>query len=217
VRVEGLWGDMPVRLKAREGMDMEREWGKILKIIAGLLMSGRGKDVGVVVRDENGARRLTIKAPNRERGEPWDLAVLRQGFGSDVVGDMGTWESVKARQSGVRIEGWICSVGSGSKSVQFLYVNGFPLTSGETELHREVNRIFASSAFGIVEEVDGKGVPKKGGMRKGVDRRGMFVLRIECRGSDRSVLGGEGGTERKAGVEGEVSFSRSYLRSKLTR
>ncbi|KAF8245550.1 hypothetical protein K440DRAFT_662730 [Wilcoxina mikolae CBS 423.85] len=204
VRVEGLWGDMPVRLKVREDMDIEREWGEILKIIAGLLMSGRGKDVGIVVRDENGARRLTIKAQNRERREPWDLAVLRQGFGSDVVGDMEAWESVKARQNGVRIEGWVCSKGSGSKSVQFLCVNGFPLASGETELHREVNRIFANSGFGVVEEVDGKGIPKKGGTRKGVDRRGMYVLRIECRGSDLSVIGGEGGTEGKAGVVGDT-------------
>ncbi|KAF8544187.1 hypothetical protein BDD12DRAFT_772791 [Trichophaea hybrida] len=215
VRVEGLWGNMPVRLKVREDMDMVREWREILKIIAGLLMSGRGKDVGAVVRDENGARRLTIKAQNGERREPWDLTVLRQGFGSDVVGDIGTWESVKARQNGVRIEGWICSKGSGSKSVQFLCVNGFPLASGETELHREVNRIFANSGFGVVEEVDGRGIPKKGGTRKGVDRRGMYVLRIECRGSDLSVIGGEGGTEGKAGVVGDNLKSVIELLQKL--
>jgi DNA mismatch repair protein MLH3 len=213
VRVEGLWGDMPVRLKAREGMDMEREWAEVLKTIAALLMSGRGKRVGVVVRDELGSRRLTVKREIGLQRESWDHNVLRQVFGSEVMADVGQWESVKARQNGVRIEGWISSRGHGSKAVQFISVNGFPLASMETELHREVNRIFASSGFGVVEDLDGKGVPKRGGTRRGVDRCGMYVLRIECR-KERMLLGGEGGTEGKAGIEGEVPFPRQSSAAK---
>jgi len=211
VRAEGLWGDMPVRLKAREGMDVEREWDDVLKVICGLLVSGRGKGVGIVVRDEKGARRLTVKGGKRARAEPWDLMVLRQVFGADVIGAVGTWESAKARQNGVRIEGWIRSRGYGSKAVQFLSVNGLPLASVGTELHREANRIFASSGFGTVEDEDGRSTPKRGRARKGVDRHGMFVLRIECR-DGRAALGGEGGTDGKAGVEGEVGAIRTWTR-----
>jgi len=216
VRVEGLWGDMPVRLKAREGKDVEREWDDVLKVICALLVSGRGKGVGVVARNERGARRLTVMRGGGARVGPWDLAVLRQVFGGEVVGPLGMWENVKARQDGVRIEGWICSRGYGSKVVQFLSVNGFPLVTGETELHREINRVFASSGFGIVEDIDGKGIPRRGGTRKGVDRHGMFVLRIECRESKVSI-GGEGGTDGKAGVEGEVRAIRRPLEVWLTR
>ncbi|KAA8910702.1 hypothetical protein FN846DRAFT_1004513 [Sphaerosporella brunnea] len=214
VRVEGLWGDMPVRLKARERTDIDREWAEVLKTVSALLMSGRGKGVGVVVRDELGTRRMIV---NRETGpcrEPWDHVVLRQAFGNDVIGDIGTWETVKARQNGVRIEGWISSKGNGSKVVQFISVNGFPLASGDTELHREVNRIFASSGFGVVEDLDGKGMPKRGGTRKGVDRYGMYVLRIECH-EGRTILGGEGGTDGKAGVEGQNLKSVIQLLQRL--
>lgn len=197
VRVEGLWGDMPVRIKARAGADMEREWGEVIRAALGLLLSGRGRGVGLVVRDENGARKLGIKAEFRGA---WDLAVLRQGVGEDVVGSERDWECVKARQNGVRIEGWICSRGIGSRNVQFLAVNGFPLMN-ETELHREINRVFSASSFGTIEETEnGRRAPT----RKGVERKGMFVLRIECRGG--AALGGEGGTDGKAGVEGEVSW-----------
>ena len=120
--------------------------------------------------------------------------MLRAGVGADAVGAARDWERVRARQNGVRIEGWICARGSGLRGVQFIAVNGFPLAH-ETELHREANRVFAASSFGAVE--DGKN-----GTRKGVERRPMFVLRIECVAAA-SALGGEGGTDGKAGVEGE--------------
>lgn len=203
VRVEGLWGDMPVRLKAREGRDVEREWDEVIKVVCALLVSGRARGVGVVVRDESGARRLTVKGGRKACAGPWDLVVLRQVFGGEVFGAAGLWENVKARQNGVRIEGWICRTGYGSKAVQFLALNGFPLVFTETELHREVNRIFAGSGFGIVEDVDAKGTLRRGGTRKSVDRHGMYVLRIEYRDGT-AAMGGEGGTDGKAGVEGEV-------------
>jgi len=187
-----------VRLKAREGINMEREWEEVLRVVVGVLVSGRARGVGLVVRDENGSRKLSVKG-GTPREEPWDYAVLRQSFGVDLVANKEAWEYVKAKQNGTKIEGWICCTGAGTKAVQFLAVNGFPLAGAETELHREVNRIFSDSNFGAVEE-DGK----RGGPRKGVERRGMFVLRIECRKDGIGVLGGEGGTEGKAGVEGEV-------------
>jgi DNA mismatch repair protein MLH3 len=198
VGVRGLWGDMPVRVKAREGMDMGREWRNVIRAVVALLMSRRSGKVGIVVRDETGARRLTIK-PDAS-AEPWDLSVLRQGFGTDTIGLLEDWERVKAKQNGVRVEGWVSTKGIGNRSVQFLFVNGFPLMDGDTELHRELNRVFGSSGFGAAEDETKRG----GGIRRGVDRCSMFLLRVECRRKGINVLGGEGGTQGKSGVEGEV-------------
>lgn len=74
-------------------------------------------------------------------------------------------------------------------------------------LHTEANRVFTNSAFGVVEEADEgrEGIVKRGALKKSAERKGMFVLRIECRSHGPRILGGEGGTEGKAGVEGEVS------------
>lgn len=225
VRVDGLWGDMPVRLKARQGLDVERQWDELTRTVVALLVSGRAHGVGIVVHDESGARRLTVRGrpasppppprprqqqeQQQQRDGPWDLAVLRQALGVDVVGLLADWVDVRAQLNNIQIEGWMSSKGSGSTGVQFLCVNGFPLMSRETELHREVNRIFAASGFGVVDEADDRGLARKGGgARKGVDRKGMFVLRIECQTPDgMGLLGGEGGTEGKAGVEGEVRLS----------
>ncbi|KAI5818817.1 hypothetical protein BZA77DRAFT_277344 [Pyronema omphalodes] len=180
VRVERLWGDMPVRIKAREGLDFDREWADILKVIIGLLLSGRGNGVNFIVRDQDGARKLSINPANRRRGEPWDLMVLRQSLGSEVIGTVHDWENVKARQNGIRIEGWISSKGGASKNIQYIFVNGFPLSMEDTELHREVNRIFENSGFGVVEEVDKNENSKRGAVRR-IDKRGMFIFRIEFR------------------------------------
>lgn len=196
VRIEGLWGDMPVRLKVRQQEDVEREWEDINRALVQLLLTPQGKGVAVIARDENGNRRLVVK--DSRRG-PWEMGVLRQVYGREM-GD--GWERVRAQQGGVRIEGWICTKGSGSRGFQFLYINNHPLPPSTTLLHAEINRILAASSFGVVEE-DGDKSKARSGPRKGVEKRGMFVLRIECVDGDIGVLGGEGGTEGKAGLEGD--------------
>ncbi|TGZ85281.1 hypothetical protein EX30DRAFT_361150 [Ascodesmis nigricans] len=197
VRVDGLWANMPVRLKALENLDKEKEWEGIVRCIVELLMSGRGEGVAVVVRDENSVRRLIVKG-----GEgSWDLRVLKMAGIAEGNG----WEPVKAKQNGVRIEGWISTKGAVGRGCQFLYINGFPLKSGNTLLHTEVNNIFTNSSFGVVEEVEEgrKDVVRRGANKKSAERKGMFVLRIECRSHGPGIIGGEGGTDGKAGVEGE--------------
>lgn len=196
VRIEGLWGDMPVRLKARQQEDVEREWEDVSRVLVQLLLTPQGKGVAVIARDENGNRRLVVK--DARRG-PWEMGVLRQVYGKEV-GD--GWERVKAQQGDVGIEGWICTKGSGTRGFQFLYINSHPLPPSTTLLHAEINRILAASSFGVVDEDEGKSKARNG-PRKGVEKWGMFILRIECVGGDAGVLGGEGGTEGKAGLEGD--------------
>lgn len=195
-RIEGLWGDMPVRLKARQQEDFEREWEDVNRVLVQLLLTLRGKGVAVIARDENGNRRLVVKDAHLG---PWEMGVLRQAYGREL-GD--GWERVKAQQGGVGIEGWICTKGSGTRAFQFLYINNHPLPPSTTFLHAEINRIIAASSFGVVEEDEGKSKARNG-PRKGVEKWGMFILRIERVDGDIGVLGGEGGTEGKAGLEGD--------------
>lgn len=210
VRIEGLWGDMPVRLKARQHEDVEREWEDVNRVLVQLLLTPQGKGVAVIARDENGGRRLVVKDAHRGA---WETGVLRQVYGREVGEG---WERVKAQQGGVWIEGWICTKGSGTKGFQFLYINGHPLPPSTTLLHAEINRILAASSFGVVEEGEGKSKTRNG-PRKGVEKWGMFILRIECADGDAGVLGGEGGTEGKAGLEGDHLKAAISLLQKLLR
>lgn len=187
---------MPVRLKARQQEDVEREWEDVSRVLVQLLLTPQGKGVAVIARDENGNRRLVVKDA---RLGPWEMGVLRQVYGKEVGEG---WERVKAQQGGVRIEGWICTKGSGTRGFQFLYINNHPLPPSTTLLHAEINRILAASSFGVVEEDEGKSKTRNG-PRKGVEKWGMFILRIECVDGNVGVLGGEGGTEGKAGLEGD--------------
>src|SRR5690606_11794978 len=113
VRVDGLWANLPVRLKARDNMDKEKEWDDIVRRVVELLMSGRAENVAVIVRDENAVRRLAVKAGGNG---PWDLRVLKM---AGIAGSEG-WEPVKAKQRSTSIEGWISTKGSVGRRCQFL-------------------------------------------------------------------------------------------------
>lgn len=212
VRIEGLWGDMPVRLKARQHDDVEREWEDVIRALVQLLLTPQGKGVAVVARDENGNRRMVVKDA---RVGPWEMGVLRQVYGRDVAEG---WERVRAQQGDVGIDGWICTKGSGTRGFQFLYVNGHPLPPSTTLLHAEINRVLAASSFGAVvvaaDEDEGR-ARARGGPRKGVEKWGMFILRIECADGDAGVLGREGGTEGKAGLGGDHLQAAISLLQKL--
>ncbi|KAL7276305.1 DNA mismatch repair protein [Rhizina undulata] len=206
VRIEGLWGDMPVRLKARQVEDTEREWEDVKRVVVQLLLTPQGKGVSVVVRDENGVRKLSVRG-GRSPGL-WETGVLEQAYGKEM--DKSAWEIVQAKQGGVKIEGLMSTQGTGSREHQYLFINNHPLPPATTLLHSEVNRIFNTSTFGVIEDESSK--PRKNEsnilkgrntMKKGVDKWGMFILRIESSRDDFQLLGGEGGTEGKSGVEGE--------------
>lgn len=205
---------MPVRLKARQQEDVEREWEDVNRVIVQLLLTPQGKGVGVIARDEGGNRRLAVKDGNLGT---WELSVLRQVYGREVVGS--GWEKVRAQQGGVKIEGWICTRGSGTREFQFLYINNHPLPPSTTLLHAEINRVLGASSFGVVEEDENRtsGSKVRTGPRKGVEKWGMFILRIECINGDISVLGGEGGTGGKSGLEGDHLNSAINLLQKLIR
>lgn len=130
VKVDTLFGNFPVRLKARENLretNSEREWEELRRVLAGLLMSVHGKGVGLTVRDVNASGESAVKMmvkpkPEGEygRNKSWEVDVLRQIFGIGEIGSFSDWEWVRARRGPVSIEGWISKVGCASKRYQFL-------------------------------------------------------------------------------------------------
>ncbi|RPB14618.1 hypothetical protein P167DRAFT_604057 [Morchella conica CCBAS932] len=198
VRIDALHADLPVRFHARlAATNPDSEWSTITNRAAHLLLSPAATGVSFVARDENGKRRISVRGGGGSGGgggaTHWRMAVLRQIYGRDTIGP--DWERVRAVQGATKIRGHIsASKGAGSRELQFVAVNGHPLV-GATALHAEVNRVFAASSFGAEDEGGG------GTRRKGVEKWPMFVLDVECAaGAD--VLGGEGGTEGKGGLEG---------------
>jgi DNA mismatch repair ATPase MutL len=127
VRVDTLFGNFPVRLKAQENLregNSEREWEELRKVVAGLLMVG-GEKVALTVRDVNGSGDGAVKIMVRPKAErsgrrAWEVDVLRQLFGVGEIGGFEDWEWVRARRGRVGIEGWISKAGCASKRYQFL-------------------------------------------------------------------------------------------------
>lgn len=141
VRLEGLFGDFPVRMKARadmEDFEREREWSGITKSLAALMVTLNAHGINLSLKDAAAsgikAHRLAIKQytnldPDHQR-DPWELRVLRQFYTSrdNPIGSDDEWERVKARKGGISIEGWICKEPSPTKQYQFICKN--PLNHG---------------------------------------------------------------------------------------
>ena len=134
VRVEGLWGDVPVRIRAREKVDVERVWREGLGGVVALLVAGKAGGVGLVARDAAGAKKMVLRPGGG------DLDVLRAAFGPTLIGGKEEWESVEARQSGVKVDGWV-SLGRRGAG-RFLAINGVPVERGG-ELERAVTERLA--------------------------------------------------------------------------
>ncbi|KAI5840778.1 hypothetical protein DFP73DRAFT_611507, partial [Morchella snyderi] len=203
VRIDALHADLPVRFHARLAAataNPDAEWATITRRAAHLLLLAPSA-VSFTARDEHGARRIAVRAPpatttatataTTGRTGSWRMAVLRQVYGRAAVG--ADWERVRAGTATTTIRGHVSAAkGHGTRGLQFLAVNGHPLVGAASALHAEANRVFAASSFGCE---DGEG------RRKGVERWPMFVLEVEC-AAGAEVLGGEGGTEGKGGLEG---------------
>ncbi|KAL8770354.1 MAG: hypothetical protein Q9209_003990 [Squamulea sp. 1 TL-2023] len=132
-----------------------------------------------------------------------------------------TWIKTSARTSFITIRGAFSLQPVPSKRTQFisLGIRYLPPDAGASVLYDEVNRAFAHSSFGTSEDLsdednvatqkkqggrykrDGTTNKKLRGIRKGVDRWPMFVVRIEL-GEQVSVngLGGRDVLERESTV-----------------
>jgi DNA mismatch repair protein MLH3 len=212
VTVRNLFGNLPVRVKQRailgeQKADYDRLWTTLKREVVGLLLSWR-RPVSLRVRDADGKTSFSFSgttrdsdaAKSRSSGLNSMLQVLTQ---ADYVtfDDWSSWIPTSASTTAILIKGAISLEPAPSKRVQFLSlgVRPFSSDSGHNELYDEVNRIFAQSSFGIIEDDvgidEGEKIRRQGdkrfksdgytnrqlAARKGVDRYPMFYLRISLK------------------------------------
>lgn len=218
VTVRNLFGNLPVRVKQRailsgERAEQERLWEGLKREIAGLLLSWRGI-VSLKLRDGDNRTVLSFNttglsdknvAHQRSVQLSSLLSILTQAK-YIAFDEWASWIPVSASTPALSITGAISLDPAPSKHVQFISLGNRPLRAdaGHNELFDEVNRMFALSGFGTVEddadiaehEKDRRQADrrfKNDGYtnrqlraRKGVERHPKFHLRISLEDARRA-------------------------------
>lgn len=212
VTVRDLFGSMPVRVKQRamtaEKSGFSREWDSLVMSMIALILA-YPKSVTLLVRNATTQQTMSLRSSGLDH-DPKSAStstsashvlrttsLLKQACLSDLV-DGKHWVPVRAASALVRLDGCVALTPVATKRIQFITVGNEPLVNdGQANiLFDEINRIFASSDFGVMEEVDAVDEPtrdntgqlsnKEMRARKGVDRWPMFHLSITLDGSEKS-------------------------------
>ncbi|KAK0634332.1 hypothetical protein B0T17DRAFT_513047 [Bombardia bombarda] len=202
VTVRDLFGLMPVRVKHRaaeiERQGSTKSFEQLLLTIVAFLLSWPG-EVCLSVRDSSTHRAVLVRNPavGHQNGTQKSTAyailsrtpkLLEQASLIERE-DSKSWVPVGASASGVSVSGCVCLLPVATKRVQFMALGIQPILNENNSniLYEEINRIFANSSFGTVEEVGlgDDGAPKTEGFtarelkaKRGVDRWPMFFLQI---------------------------------------
>ncbi|KAL2024340.1 hypothetical protein VTK56DRAFT_8822 [Thermocarpiscus australiensis] len=203
VVVRDLFGSMPVRVKQRalevERLGSSREFDELILSIVSLLLPWPG-EVAVTVQDQCTSRALSLHTPGVV---DWSRSYLstrheipsrtaRLLIQASIVEkeDLKTWVPVGATASGISARGCVSLRPAATRRVQFIALGIQPLLNERHSnvMYEEFNRVFADSAFGVIEEtsVDDDSLPAKTQgftkkelrLKKGVDRWPMFFLQI---------------------------------------
>jgi len=190
--VRDLFGNIAVRIKQRairfgNADSVERELDRLRIQIAAVTLAWP-KPVRIVVSDQQAQQRrkfaIGAVAKAAELGYQETRGLQRMStFRLDHIctilshagyitpTEFSTWTSVSARTSQIFVRAAICLQPAPSKQVQFISLGIHPLDSSSTlsqVLYREVNTLFAESAFGTVEVDD---IPEEERLRRLKDRR----------------------------------------------
>jgi DNA mismatch repair protein MLH3 len=229
VTVRNLFGNMPVRVKQRlmvtdQKAEHHRLCEALKKEIVGLLLSWQGP-VSIKVRDgENktivnlntlnaGARinNQTTSIDNPRSSQLSSLLNIMTQSNYITIDDWASWVPASASTVTLSVKGAISLEPSPTKHVQFISFGLRPLSSesGHNELYDQVNRLFALSSFGTIEDdavVDEQEKLRRQTdkryksdgytnrqlrSRKGVDRYPMFHLRVSLKDRRTSNLVGD--------------------------
>ncbi|KAF3765416.1 hypothetical protein M406DRAFT_236222, partial [Cryphonectria parasitica EP155] len=202
VVVRDLFGSMPVRVKhramlAEKSTFFSRDWERLLLDVIGLLIAWPGA-VSLSVREASGRQRLNLSTgSNPDQWASDSCRLLHQASLWDSP-DAGDWVAIGASAPKLDITCYVCLQPVATKRMQFISLGIEPL-SNESRcniLYEEVNRVFADSSFGAVEDSDSEEGSKKKGrenfttrdlkVQKGVDKWPMFILRMSPSASERS-------------------------------
>ncbi|KAL6689861.1 hypothetical protein J3F84DRAFT_391020 [Trichoderma pleuroticola] len=192
VAVNNLFGSLPVRVKHRATLfsdrpGLDKEWGRLVHDVVGLLVSWPS-GVTVALRETKGQRELRLKPPENANMVSRASRFFTQASLADS-GDVDSWIPVSATASHITINGCISLNPVATRRSQFMSVGILPVSNeyGNNVLYEEVNKMFASSDFGIPEHQDGMSNNGAGPNRrkgKGADRWPMFYLRITLNGTE---------------------------------
>ncbi|KAG9190459.1 hypothetical protein G6011_08547 [Alternaria panax] len=226
VTVRNLFGNLPVRVKQRsiiseQKAEHDRLWDGLKKHATSLLLSWQ-RPISIRIRDSDNRVLLNLSisgseapAQSQERETlkpraaqlPSLLNVLTQA-NYITIDKWPSWVPASAATSAISIKGAISLHPAPSKHVQFISLGIRPLSAdaGHNELFDAINRLFAQSSFGTVEDdadVDEQEKIRRQSdkrfkhdgytnrrlkARKHVDRHPMFYLRISFRDARRRTV-----------------------------
>ncbi|KAM7206403.1 hypothetical protein V8F20_002752 [Naviculisporaceae sp. PSN 640] len=200
VTVRDLFGSMPVRVKQR-AMEMERlgsakSFDQLIFTTVGLLLAW---PAGIVVslQDVTSSRSVVLHTSTLAKSHS-QMARELSARTCSLLGqaslleqqDPKTWVSIGASVTGVSVSGCVCLVPVATKGVQFMALGVQPLLNENQSnvLYEEVNKVFANSRFGEIEEIelDEDGAPRKTEgftlkelkPKRGLDRWPVFFIQI---------------------------------------
>ncbi|UKZ56182.1 hypothetical protein TrVGV298_010011 [Trichoderma virens] len=170
VAVNDLFGSLPVRVKHRATLfsdrpGLDKEWGRLVHDVVGLLVSWPS-GVTVSLRETKGQRELRLKPPDNADMVSRALRFFTQASLADS-GDVDSWVPVSATAGHITIKGCISLNPVATRRSQFMSVGILPVSNeyGSNVLYEEVNKMFASSDFGVIGHKGAPLSPGKGGKR----------------------------------------------------
>ncbi|KAL4809107.1 hypothetical protein BDV18DRAFT_133965 [Aspergillus unguis] len=196
VTVNDLFGNMPVRVKARslnlqKPEELDRQWDDLKHLLIFLLVANDGLEK-MVLSDVNKDRKLTIRPRRGELVDGLDLTRFSSVLSQAGLLDAGVrWHAVSATIPRLTIHAALSLVPSPSKRAQFISLGAEPVyaQSKPNILYSEVNRLFSMSDFGMSEWARGRvDIENRRSGPLSVNRWPMFYIRIE---SDSNVVNDE--------------------------
>lgn len=192
--MKDLFGSMPVRVKHRalqaEKSSFTRDWDRLALDLVALLISWPGA-ISLSISDAASRQSLNFKAGSEHRRWLNDSCRLLHQASLCERLDVSDWIAIGASSPTLAVSGFVCREPVATKRTQFISLGIEPLSNDFrcNILHEEVNKVFAASSFGLVEdESDEDKLPKKIKMdgftqrevktRKGVDRWPMYFLKM---------------------------------------
>ncbi|KAI9852856.1 MAG: DNA mismatch repair protein [Thelocarpon superellum] len=209
VVVRDLFGNLPVRLKqyARMvdlGNETDREWEVLRSGLMALLLAW-DTDMRLSVTDSTRKRTLHLRSPSTHR-ESDSASSSRMGRlprlllqAGSLGGPPRSWVSLTASTPALSLDGTISLQPAPTKKLQFISIGITPLfhEGGHNVIYEEVNRLFAMSRFGAIEDEEELAEGKEDGRmrngryqrdgsiakqlkmgRKGIDRWPVYTLKI---------------------------------------
>jgi len=224
VAVSDLFGNIPVRVKQRalagdSGTVDERAWDELKRDIVALLLAWPRPCAVRLIDTNNRSRSCTIAGHHPAVSAALTTKHLDQLAGKHVTFDLkdvlpmvfqcglasadsqSSWVTVKASSAKLSVKGLICLLPAPTRRCQFISIGVYPcsVASGHNDLYDIVNKTFAKSSFGAVDDVsNGDEVEKNrrkrdrryksGGYtqkqlqrKKGVDKYPMFILQLRLK------------------------------------